>query len=443
LKKRLIALACCLASTALAQLGGGYLGPAVLSNGAAGIGNRSGQQMDLRFYAGVNGVYDSSVQPVAINSQGQLVTVSGLYGVEANVGAYGSHSWRTALLGVNYTGVFRDYTNNSSYSGIDQYLTLGYTWQESRRISWKAQVMGGIVSDALGGIGIAPDVTSTATNVTIPTAQLFDSRSYYLQGGLDVTLQQTARTSFTVGGQGFDIWRQSADLVGVEGYNLRGSVAHKLNRNTEVGFTYQRQHFNFPKVFGQANIDTGELFVGTNLGRLWTFTLRAGVFHSEVSGLQTVALNPVIAALLGQTSTVQAFYREDIYPSGQASLTRKFKMANLNFNYAQQVIPGNGVYLTSKTNSGTASYSYTGIRKVSLSVSGGYYALNSLGQGIAPYKTYNAGAGFTYTLPYSLHLVARYDYRDQQIEDFIYKHTGYRTTLGVTWSPGKVPLSLW
>jgi hypothetical protein len=442
LKKRLIALGCCLASTALAQLGGGYLGPAVLSAGATDVGNRSGQQMDLRFYAGVTGIYDSSIEPVAINSQGQLITVNGLYGVEANLGLYGTHSWRTAILGVDYRGVFREYANDPSYSGIDQYLTLGYTWQESRRVIWKASVLGGILDNALGGIAVEPAVTTT-TSVLNPSGLLFDSRSYYLQGGLDVTLVQTPRTSYTFGGQGFDVWRQSSYLVGVEGYSARGSVEHRLSKNTSVGFTYDRQHFNFPKEFGQADIDTGQVFIGTVFDRFWTFTLNAGVFHSEVSGLQTVALNPVVAALLGQSSTVQSFYREDIYPSGKASLTRKFKTASLNIFYQQQVVPGNGVYLTSKNQSGGGSYSYTGIRKINLSLSGGYNRLTSIGQGIAPYSSYTGGGGITYTLPYSLHVVARYDYRDQQIEGPYFKNTGYRTSLGLTWSPGKVPLSLW
>jgi hypothetical protein len=115
----------------------------------------------------------------------------------------------------------------------------------------------------------------------------------------------------------------------------------------------------------------------------------------------------------------------------------------LRFFYSQTVLPGNGVYFTSKSQSGGGSYSYTGIRKVNLSFSGGYYALSSIGQGIAPYKTYNGGGGITYTLPWSLHLDGRYDYRDQSIEALTYKHTGYRALVGLTFSPGKVPLSLW
>jgi hypothetical protein len=118
-------------------------------------------------------------------------------------------------------------------------------------------------------------------------------------------------------------------------------------------------------------------------------------------------------------------------------------MASMNLFYSQTASPGNGVYLTSKAENGGASYSYTGIRKVSLSLSGGYSSLSSLGQGIQPYRGATAGAGMTYTLPYSLHLVARYDYRYQEIESLIYKHTGYRVSLGITYSPGKVPLSLW
>jgi hypothetical protein len=443
LKKRLIVLACCLASTALAQLGGDYLGPAVLSSGATGVGNRSGQQVDLRFYAGVNGIYDSTLQPVALDSKGNLITVGGLYGVEGNIGAYGTHSWKTAQLGLDYRGTFREYANYSQYSGIDQYLTLGYTWFQSRRLIWKAQLTGGLLDDALGGIGFQPEVTSTSPTVLTPASLLFDNRSYFVQGGLDVTWQQTARTSFTFGGQGFDVWRQSAFLVGVEGYNLRGSVEHKLNRDTSVGFTYLRQHFNFPKVFGQGDIDSGELFLGTNLGRLWKLTVRGGVFHSEVSGLQTVALNPVVAALLGQSTSVQAFYRENIFPSGNVSLTRRFKQGSLNFSYAQSVVPGNGVYLTSKNDTAGVDYSYTGIRKVNLNISGGYNSLVSLGQAIQPYRTAYGGAGFTYALPLSLHLVGRYDYRHQEIDSLSYKTNGYRVSFGVTYSPGHVPLAFW
>jgi hypothetical protein len=444
LRKRLIVLGCCIASTALAQTGGGYLGPGVLSSGASGVGNRSGQQVDLRFYAGVNGFYDSSIEPASIDANGKLTTIHGLYGAEASVGLYGSHSWRKSQLGLDYHGIFREYQGNSAEDGIDQYLVLGYTLQESRRLSFNGQVLAGILSNGIGGIGIlAPTPALTSNEVALPTTLLFDNRSYFLQGGLDATLIETPRTSFSFGGQGFEVWRQSAFLVGVQGYNARGTVQHKLNKTTSIGFTYQRQHFEFPKAFGQADIDTGELFLGTNLGQRWQLVVRGGVFRSEVKGLQEVQLNPVVSALLGTTQAIQAFYREDLYPSGNISLTRKFKTSNLSFNFAQSVSPGNGVYLTSKSQSASAGYSYTGIRKASLSLSGGYNRLNSLGPSITPYQSANGGVGATYSLPWSLHLTGRYDYRYQAIQSLIFKNTGYLVTIGLSYSPGHLPLSLW
>lgn len=429
-----------MAGAAFAQMGGGYLGPAVLSNGATGVGNRSGEQVDLRFFAGVNGTYDSSEQPVALDSKGNLVTTGALYGVQASWGAYGSHSWKTATLGLDYHGSYADYVG-STYNALNQALTLGYTWQESRRLRFDSRVMAGVFSGALGGLGLGQAYTSS--DVVQPSTLLFDSRSYFLQGGVNATYIQSPRTSYTIGGSGFEVWQQSSQLVGVQGYSATGTIEHKLSKFTSVGFTYSHQHYQYPHAFGQADIDAGGLFLGTTFARYWSFTINGGVFHSEVKGLESVTLNPVIAALLGQTSTVQAFYLENIGPSGSASLTRKFKQASLNFSYMQGPSPGNGVYLTSRTQTGSGSFSYSGIRKVSLSVSGGYNSLSSIGQDIQPYRSAFGGAGFSYTLPLSLHFVARYDYRYNQIEDFVYKNKGSVVSAGLSFSPGTVPLSIW
>jgi hypothetical protein len=442
LKKRLIALACSVASTAFAQVGGGYLGPGVLSSGATGIGNRSGQTMDLRFFAGVNGSYDSSVQPLAIDSKGNLVTVSGLYGVDATLGAYGTHSWRHVQLGLDYHGSFRHYSGESGYDGIDQTLSLGYTWQKSRRLTFNGQAIVGTFSNGNNALGISPAYSDTNL-VAGPTTLLFDSRSTFLQGGMGMTIYQSPRTSYTFSGQGYEVWRQSSLLVGVEGYNARGTIEHRLSKYTSIGATYQRSHFDFPRAFGQADIDSAQGILGTRFGKNWTFTARAGIFRAEVSGLEEVQLNPVIAALLGQTTSIQVFHRINTFPSLDANLSRKFKTSSLSFYYGRTVSPGNGVYLTSRNESAGATYSYTGIRKASMSVSGGYSRLDSLGQGIQPYRTWNGGAGFSYSLPWALYFVSRYDYRYQQIESFSYKHTGYRALIGLSFSPGKVPLSLW
>jgi hypothetical protein len=441
LKHILASLACAvaLASTAAAQLSN-YLGPGILTGGADNIGSRSGEQVDLRFYAGVNGVYDNGLEPVAVDSKGNLVQIGGLYGIEASVGAYGVHSWRVSQLGLNYTGTFDHFLNDGTYDFSNQSLTLGYTYQQSRRLYFNLQGMGGTYTSFLGTPVVEAEVPSV---VSAPTLQLFDNRTYFGQGNASMTYLLSARASVTVGGSGFTVDRQSSALVGMDGYSARANFRYRLTRVTSIGAEYTRQHFQYPGQFGQSDINMYNLLFSTQMGRAWTFSLGGGAYQMNVAGLQTVSLAPAIAALLGISTTVHTFAADNWVPAGQASLTRKFKYANLTFSYTRSVMPGNGVYLTSRTQNGLVSYTYTGIRKASLAISGGYASLESVGQGLQPYSMFTGGAGITYNLTHALHAIARYDLRQQEIQLATYRATSYRATVGIAFSPGSLPLSLW
>lgn len=432
---------CAFASTTMAQVGS-YLGPGILSNGAGDIGQRSGAPVDLRLYADVEGVYDNGLQPFQLGPNGQLETINGLYGEQVDYGAYGTHSWRNALLGLNFNGNFYLYDNAPHYDGNTQNLVLGYTWQKSRRLIFDFREVGGISS--LGyGTGISNGEPSSVV-VGQPTSLLFDNRYYYTQSTMDVTYLLTGRTSFTVGGDGFWVHRDGIGLASTQGYNLRGTIQHRLSKNQTVGVTYEHVYFDFPPVFGDSTTDIGMGFFATSLGKRWTLRLDAGAAYSNVTGVQQVSINPVIAALLGTSVGYQAFYKQDIYPSGDVRLGARLKNSSLGFNFGETVVPGNGVYLTSRQTSGSGTFSYTGIKKWNFGITGGYYKLESIGQGIEPYSTFTGGAGFTYGLSRMFHIVGRYDARHQEITFADgYRNSSYRVTLGLAFSPGDVPLSLW
>jgi hypothetical protein len=425
----------------MAQLGS-YLGPGILTHGAGDIGTRSGEQVDLRFYAGVSAIYDNGIQPISVNSQGNLIQVNGLYGVEANVGAYGVHRWKQAQLGLDYRGNFRHYSSNSYYDGSDHELTLGYTYQKSRRLYFDFQ---GVAGSFSYGLGTVPgSVLGLPTSlVDQPTTLLFDNRTYFAEGSARVTYLLSSKTSISLGGEGFLVDRQSKSLVGTNGYGAHATIQHRLSRTTTIGAEYTRQHFQYPHLFGQADMNSYQALIATQFGRHWTFSLQAGAFQTEVAGLQQVALDPEIAAIFGVSSVTQTFYRNIWSPSGAVSLSRQFHRSVLTFGYSRTVLPGNGVYLTSLGDNAVASYSYTGIRKVSLTVSGGESNLDSVGQVLTNYRQFNAGAGGTYAITRPIHLLARYDLRHQDIDFGGYKPTSYRVTIGLQFSPGNIPLSLW
>jgi hypothetical protein len=162
-----------------------------------------------------------------------------------------------------------------------------------------------------------------------------------------------------------------------------------------------------------------------------------------VQGVQQVALNPVVAALLGIGFGQQTFYREDYYPGARLNLTGHFRTASLSFSAVESIVPGNGVFLTSRQQNAGGSYSYTGIRKWNFGLNAGYSKLLSIGQGIQNYRSFTGGAGITYNLTHAIHIIARADSRYQDITAVGYNRTGYRATFGLGFSPGSIPLSLW
>jgi hypothetical protein len=379
-----------------------------------------------------------------VNAKGDLVQVNGLYGVEVDFGAYGTHRWRNAALGLDFTGNVYEYSNGSSYDSTTENLLLGYTYQQSSRLVYDMKVVAGTSSLGYGTAGVyGPSAAGPSDVVNTPTSLLFDSRYYYLEPSGEMTFLQTNRTSYVIGGDGYFIRRDAAGLASMNGYNLHGRIEHRLSKTKTIGVSYEHIHYDFPPQFGQSDTNVAQVNFATSIGRRWTFNISGGAFQSEVQGVQQVALNPVIAALLGVGFGQQTFYREDFYPAGSINLRGLFKTYSVGITASQQVAPGNGVYLTSRQQIANVYYSYTGIRKWNFGMSAGYYKLASLGQGIQDYSTFNGGAGITYSLTHALHIIARADSRYQEITLVGYNRTGYRAVIGLGFSPGNVPLSLW
>ncbi len=437
MKTRMIAmvLACC--ATMTAQISN-YLGPGILTRGAGDIGMRSGQDVSLRFFVNATGIYDTGLLPYSVDGSGNLVTVNGLWGTEVAAGVYGVHDFHHARLGLDYRGTYRHYSQQTFYDGTDHQLALGYTYQKSRRLVFDMRQIAGSVTQPTSFGAYIPAVTGA---IVTPSSLLFDNRANFLQSSLDVNYLKSDRTTLTFGGEGFGVWRKAPGLVGMQGYDLHGTIRHRLTQRTTIGANFQHSHYDFPKAFGQSDINSFTGIWATQLGRSWTVSMQGGAYQAEVEGLRQVAVDPVIAALLGVSSAVQTFYQKSIFPQWNITLDRHFQHADLSFLYNQGVSAGNGVYLTSREDDGTAAFSYASTRKWSVNVRGGYTRLSGIGQGIQPYSGFNGGAGATYALTNPIHLIAEYDARRQEIVDAAFRQTSYRVSFGIAFSPGDIPLA--
>jgi hypothetical protein len=416
---------------------GTFSGPGVLSRSSSGIGQRSGQDVDLKYYVNAAAISDTGVTPYAITPKGELLQPGALRGVEFGLGGYGKHTFRRSSVGLDYAGNFRHYPSGSKYDGSNQQLAANFTYQKSRRLLFDFSETAGTQSYGTAIGGSSGDSNAFFDSNSI----IFDNRTSYLQSSMTTRYAISGRTTISMGGHFYLIQRQATGLIGVRGYSLNGSINRQLSRDSIIGVNYQHTHYDFPKAFGQSDIDMYTGSWSTRLGRTWTLAVSGGVFTVQVQGVESTALDPAIAALLGISSIQTIFYSEKLLPTGQATLTKRFRRASLSGNFNRMVTPGNGVFLTSRQESYGGSYSYTGFRRWSLSVLGGVTKLSSLGQTLKPYTQFNGSASVTYRVGSGLNVTGMYARRRQDIQSDFFRKDSSRISIGIAFSPGSVPIS--
>jgi len=416
-----------------------YSGPAILSRGEAPA-TQTVAPIAFRPYIGVAGIYDTGLVPVSVTSTGQIPSTD-LYGVEVNLGAYTYHVWKHTTLALDYKGDIREYSTHY-WDATDQFLSLILTHQPTQRVTFTLREQGGLysnnyfLSSALGSLD--------PNYLQLPQNDIYDNRVIFLGVSGDLTYRLTHRLSFNVGGEGSLVRRQSSALYGMTGAVARGDLEYRISRHSTLGADYRFTHFEYTKGFGGSDIHSVGLNYSTQLSPHVQLSARVGGARVQSSSLTEVTLDPALAALLGVSESIQAAYRLNYVPDIQVRLTDSFRRSQFSLGYLNQVIPGNGVYLTSKNNSVNASYSYSGVRHWNFGANATYGRMTALVQTVGAYTAYGAGVGITRDVGKGLHSVLRLDSRHYDIASgSMFAHTEYRMSLGVNFSPGDLPLVLW
>jgi hypothetical protein len=418
-----------------------YQGPSILSRDKGLIGERGGKLLDFRYYVDVTGIYDSGLVPLATNAQGNLINVGGAYGVETGFGVIGSRRWKRDKVSIEYKGAYRQYSVNDVAQGLDQFLNLAYSRQLTRRLILDLKDTAGTTSLANGAFSYLP-LTNTDL-FAIPANELFDIRTNFVQSRVDLTWQQTSRLSFGIGGEGFVVRRSSLLLAGLDGYDARANVAYRLTNRQTVSGDYNYTYYDFQRAFGDSKLQSVSLGYAIGLNRKWDFSLRAGGIRIDSLGITQVAIDPAIAAIVGE-SFADVTYKRVVYaPLGEARMKRRFDRASLILDYAMGASPGNGVYLTSRQTTGTVGYSYTGVQRWTFALNAGYSELSAVGQTLGKYTNLQGGTGVTYKLGHETHVQLRYDYRHYTTQNTVYEKDSNRLSLGLAFSPGDTPLAIW
>jgi hypothetical protein len=423
-----------------ASSGEDYSGPAILSRGEIPAA-QTAAPVAFRPYIGLSAIYDTGLIPVSVTSTGGIPSTD-YYGVELNLGAYAYHVWKHTTLGLDYRGDLRHYTA-SYWDRTDQLLSLILTHRPSKRVTFTLRNQAGVYS--LNSYSLSSPIGALDPNyLQLPQNDIYDSRVIFVGTSADLTYRLTHRLSFNIGGDGTLVRRQSTALYGMTGAVARGDLEYRISRHSTLGADYRFTYFDYTKGFGNTDIQSVGFNYSTQFSPHVQLSARIGGARVESTSLTEVTLDPAIAALLGESLAIQAAYRLNYVPDMQVRLMDTFRRSQFTLEYRNQVVPGNGVYLTSRNNTGNASYSYTGVRHWNFGMNGTYGRLSALVQTLGAYTAYGAGVGITRDLGKGLHSVLRLDERHYDIAtSTAFKHNEFRASLGLNFSPGDVPLVLW
>jgi hypothetical protein len=364
----------------------------------------------------------------------------------------GYHRWKHTVLGLSYRGNFRHYTRNNYLDGIDQSVSLNIQHQASARTLFSITGVGGTYSRGYGIWSGAGSILNYGdysqgedpTVAFVSGADLLDTRTYYAAGGGDMVHQASSRLSVRVGGTAFAVRRRSRGLVELNGYNARGDITYRVGRHSNLGVEYQYLDFRFVRSFGSSFAHMAALNYSWQMDRNWTLALRGGGYRIESLRTESVALDPAVAAILGQTTGYEAIFRVNFGSVIGVALSRNFRRAGLTFRYDRGITPGSALFLTSRSDAFTGAYSYRGWKRwaLSLSVNGSRYS--TLLQNYGTYRLYWASASTSCRVGRYVHLVtsAAQRYYDLSGARGGPARNSYLVSAGLGFAPGDLPISL-
>lgn len=431
-----------LAITAAGSIFGQYAGPAILSRGEAPV-SISMPNIQFRPFLSVAESYDTGLAGVAVTDDGQLADTAA-FGTRIGWGVSGSHAWRHTQLGLSYTGSYTNYQRRAAPQGANQSFLFNLSHQFNHRIRITATEAAGLFTRDYTGATLAETVQFDPSQSNIPTTDYFDNRTIYLNSHVNLAWQKTARLSFSLGGTNGTTVRHSAALANAATYGAYGDAQYRLTRRITVGGVYHFDTYRYSRVSGSTDAHTAAASFSMRMSRRNEFSAYAGVTRVESKFIQTVPIDPAIAALLGIATTPQIFHSIGYHPTVSGRLSRSLYHGIVYGNAALGVSGGNGLFLTSYQKTISGGYAYTGLRHWSANASMNATWSRADANVSGDYRTSTATLALSRRLTSALFLTLNGSARQYGSAAFHnYNRLIYTFDAGISFSPGELPLRAW
>jgi hypothetical protein len=415
-----------------------YDGPNVMGRGPIRVGMIGAESVPISVSFIAAATYDTLLGGFRTDANGNLAPGGGSYGVEGGFSVTGQKRFRRAMLGISYTGGYNYFRTVTGFSGTNQALNLAYGRQLSRRVemNWTntASITNRILGNPLNQLGLGVDL------VSVPVNELFDTRIYFLQSQMNVGYNFNSRWQVQLGGNGGAIRRQANSLADANIYGGSASLMYRWSRNTTIGGGYNYTAFNFGRSFGESGIHGLSINFAQNIGRSWQVSASISGQTIRTIGVRRVALDPVIAALLGSGSGVEAFDSRVRIGGYGLSIGRTYRRTNFALRADRTVVPGNGLMLTSVVNSQSVSAIYNAARKWNIVLGANRSKMTEIaGNTFGAFDVWGTQVGVSRNLTNEVSLNGTVEYRSFSLADSPLDRRGTRYLVGLSYSPTSLP----
>jgi hypothetical protein len=435
-----------LAAPAFAQ----YAGPAILSRGEAPAA-MSAPTVNFGFSVAVTANYTNGLTGVsAPTAQGQLASQTS-YGETITLGLSGAHSWKHTHFGMNYSGSFSHYAQAGYFDGLSQGISLGLSHQFTRHIDFTLRESAGMFTQFVPAtVSLNSSVPFDPTQSYIPTTDFYDNQTIYNTTQASLTIQTSTRLSFDLGGAYFVNLRRSNALYGATGLSATGDVQYRLSRSATVGGSYGFTEYTFTHSLGATYVHTAALNLSLRLSRWSEFSFYGGAARAESNFQQTVPIDPAILAILCPpninavcplSNGIVISHTLLWAPDFGLRVSRSFRRGVAYASAGESIMPGNGLFLTSRTAMAMVGYGYTGLRKWSLGLSAQYATALSFGNVTGSYGDILGAYSMSRQIVRSLSFVSSFSASQYRSSSFSgYNRLIYSASVGLGFSPGNIPV---
>jgi len=427
---------------------GQYAGPAILSRGEAPAA-LAAPTVDFAFSIALTANYTDGLVGITTNNQEQLVR-SGTYGGGVTLGLSGAHSWKHTHLGVSYSGNFSDYVNNPIV-GISQGVSIGLSHQFSRHVFFH-------LSESAGWFTYFPPATVSLNSSVpfdpsqsyIPTTDFYDNRTIYSTTQAGLTYQATQRLSFSFGGGYFTDLRKSAGLYSAAGESATGDVQYRVSRRVTVGANYGFTRFAFSDHIGRSYIHSAAATLSARFSRWTELSVFAGAAVVNSSFEEVIPISPAILDILCPPTLVStcpltnsvAINNNTLWaPNFGIRISRSFERGALYASAGESITPGNGLFLTSRAETASVGYGYSGLRKWGLNAGLSYYRALSLGNIQGNYGQVSGSLNASRQIISHMSFVLSFSATQYQSGSFTdYNRLIYTASVGLGYSSKNIPV---